>query len=120
MTSFADLQGLLTRTMLVDRHRLRGRLEGIERDAKAGEAVERSLQRLQSDVQRSIARAERRRADMPPITYNEELPVSARKDEIAAAIRREPGGGRLRRDGLGQVDPVAEDLPGAGPRRRRA
>ena len=86
MTSFAELQKLLTRTMLADRHRLRGRLEGIERDAKAGGTVERPLQRLHGDIQRSIARAERRRADMPPITYNEELPVSARKDEIARAI----------------------------------
>ena len=32
---------------------------------------------------------------------------------------RPPGGDRLRRDRLGQVDPVAEDLPGDGPRRRR-
>ena len=32
---------------------------------------------------------------------------------------RQPGGDHLRRDGLGQVDPVAEDLPGTGPRDRR-
>ena len=32
---------------------------------------------------------------------------------------RPPGGDRLRRDGLGQIDPVAQDLPGDGPRRRR-
>ena len=32
---------------------------------------------------------------------------------------RPPGGDHLRRDGLGQVDPVAENLPGVGPRHRR-
>ena len=41
----------------------------------------------------------------------------ARRDR--RAIPRHPGGDRLRRDGLGQDDPVAEDLPGARPRRRR-
>src|SRR5215203_3911423 len=33
------------------------------------------------------ARRERRRASVPPITYPPQLPVSERKDEIAAAIR---------------------------------
>ncbi|CAJ3911325.1 Uncharacterised protein [Burkholderia pseudomallei] len=41
----------------------------------------------------------------------------ARRDR--ARDRRSPGRDRLRRDGLGQDHPVAEDLPGARPRPRR-
>ena len=78
------------------------------------------LARLAEAVRRSVALREARRRGVPPIRYDDDLPVSAKRGEIAARHPRPPGGRRLRRDGLGQVDPVAENLPGAGPRDRRA
>ena len=49
-------------------------------------------------------------------SFPEALPVIARRDEIAQAIARPPGGHRLRRDRLGQDHAAAQDRAGARPR----
>ena len=79
--------------------------------------------RSRSHAERAAARAAARaarRAAMPPITYPAELPVSQRRDDIAAGHPRPPGGGDRGGDRLGQDDPDTQDLPGARPRGRRA
>jgi ATP-dependent helicase HrpA len=50
-------------------------------------ARERALGRVQAGVDAATARVEARRHSVPEISYPPELPVSQRKDEIAAAIR---------------------------------
>ncbi|MEZ5121690.1 MAG: ATP-dependent RNA helicase HrpA [Solirubrobacterales bacterium] len=63
---------------LRDEHRLRRKLERA-RDAHARARVE-------AEIAAAAARAQRRRAAVPAISYPEHLPVSARRDDLAAAI----------------------------------
>jgi ATP-dependent helicase HrpA len=83
--SVADLRSRLDAVMLRDRRRLGRRLEGtrkIRDEAKRAQA----LATLAADVARAEGRIEARRASLPTITYPD-LPVTARRDDIAAAIR---------------------------------
>jgi ATP-dependent helicase HrpA len=82
----ADLRARLPELMPLDRHRLRRRIDGTQkmRDAARREQVAREIA---ADVEAAERRVARRRAAVPAITYPEQLPVSRKKDEIAAAIR---------------------------------
>ncbi|MEX0958715.1 MAG: ATP-dependent RNA helicase HrpA [Burkholderiales bacterium] len=80
-------QSLLRRVeqcMVADRHRLRRAI----RDAfdGRGRREDSALTRLTAAVAASVAKAEARRARMPRIVYPEELPVSAKRADIARAI----------------------------------
>ncbi len=68
----------LDETTIADAHRLRRRI-GNARDAAA-------LDALTPDIDAAHARLTRRLGRTPTIRYPEELPVSAARDEIAAAI----------------------------------
>lgn len=61
-------------------------VERIERRKKEKKPFDRDLQRLQELLDRSTAKAETRRASIPPLVYDEELPVVARRDEIRDCI----------------------------------
>ena len=59
----------------------------IERLARRADSVDpREIERLRSQMQVSSARLEERRLSLPAITYDDTLPVHARRAEIAAAI----------------------------------
>jgi len=77
---------MLPELMLHDQHRLRRHADraGGLRDPKARAEA---LAKLAGDITRASQRVAARRAAVPAISYPEELPVSQRKDEIAAAIR---------------------------------
>jgi ATP-dependent helicase HrpA len=77
-----DLRARLAALTLADEHRLRRRLDGLRktRDVAARE-------RIVADVVAAEERIARRRAAVPAISYPEDLPVSARRDDIAAALR---------------------------------
>ena len=60
------------------------------------------------------------RAPLPAITFPEELPVSARREDIARAIDAHQVVIVCGETGSGKTDAVAEDLPRAGPRRSTA
>ncbi|MCZ2859228.1 ATP-dependent RNA helicase HrpA [Blastococcus sp. VKM Ac-2987] len=81
-----DLRSRLSQLTLLDEHRLRRRLDGLRRtrDAQAREA---QRERIAADVAAAEERIARRRAAVPTVSYPEELPVSARRDDIAAALR---------------------------------
>ena len=81
-----DLHARLAGLTLADEHRLRRRLDGLRRTRDAG-ARERQRERVAADVAAAEERIARRRAAVPAITYPEELPVSARRDDIAAALQ---------------------------------
>src|SRR4051794_3726546 len=66
---------------LLDEHRL-GRRGG---PPARGDA--RARERLERDIAAARARMERRRAAVPAVSYPPELPVSARRDDLLAAIR---------------------------------
>jgi ATP-dependent helicase HrpA len=73
-------------TMLVDRHRFRSRLSGIERVAHS-RAVDTPLAKLRDDVERSRSRRAQRLANLPRPTYPDNLPVVEKRHDIADAIK---------------------------------
>lgn len=94
-----EIESSLTKTMLVDRHRLRQQWrplrDAVKRYSK-GEAsaatpeqnsADQRLAKFQADLANSCRRSEQRLRGVPKLNFDEELPVIVRKDEIAAAIR---------------------------------
>jgi ATP-dependent RNA helicase HrpA len=79
----ADLHDRLDELTLLDAHRLKRRLDRARRHPED----EKALARLDRDFATAAQRVERRRAAVPKITYPEQLPVSARRDDLLAAIR---------------------------------
>ncbi|MFF4832238.1 ATP-dependent RNA helicase HrpA [Streptomyces sp. NPDC001315] len=76
----------LTELTLRDAHRLGRRLEGARKIRKP-EARAAVLAEIEAEVAKAEGRMGERRARVPAVTYPEQLPVSQKKDEIAAAIR---------------------------------
>ncbi|MCC6284739.1 MAG: ATP-dependent RNA helicase HrpA [Phycisphaerales bacterium] len=70
--------------MLADQPRLRRRLRGLRRTR--GDTLDRAAAEIRRDAEDSAARRERRRLSVPAVRHPSDLPVSARRDEIAGAI----------------------------------
>ena len=102
-----------------DEHRLRRRLDKLRRTDDA-EARGRALARLGEEIETARGRVERRRAAVPAVTYPPELPVSARREDLLAAIRDHQVVVVAGETGLGQDDAAAQALPRARARRARA
>jgi ATP-dependent helicase HrpA len=86
MPSPAELRARLPELMLHDQLRLRRRLDSAAslRDAAARE---QALAQARADLESARARVDERRQAVPAVAYPPELPVSQRREEIAAAIR---------------------------------
>ncbi|OXS30961.1 ATP-dependent RNA helicase HrpA [Streptomyces sp. XY006] len=80
------LAARLTELSLRDAHRLGRRLEGARKIRKP-EARAAVLAEIEAEIAKGEERMAGRRARMPEVTYPEQLPVSQKKDDIAAAIR---------------------------------
>jgi ATP-dependent helicase HrpA len=80
------LRSRLAGLTLADEHRLRRRLDGLRR-TRDPQAREQQRERIAVDVAAAEERIARRRAAVPVVSYPEELPVSARREDIAAALR---------------------------------
>jgi ATP-dependent helicase HrpA len=76
----------LTELSLRDAHRLGRRLEGARKIRKP-EARSAVLAEIEAEIAKGEERIATRRARVPAVTYPEQLPVSQKKDDIAAAIR---------------------------------
>ncbi|MCU1687162.1 MAG: ATP-dependent helicase HrpA [Amycolatopsis sp.] len=71
-----------------DAHRLRRRLDGARRSrGKPAQLSPEALVQIAADIDAAELRVQQRRETVPTLKYPEELPVSQRKDDIAAAIR---------------------------------
>ncbi|MEV2241614.1 ATP-dependent RNA helicase HrpA [Micromonospora sp. NPDC049891] len=81
-----ELQRRLSPLMFRDQRHLRRRLDGLRklRDPRRRESV---LAEIVAETAAAEVRLERRKAAVPKIVYPASLPVSERKDDIAAAIR---------------------------------
>jgi ATP-dependent helicase HrpA len=79
-----DIAGCLIR----DRHSLQSRLRNLRRRARAGQPIDDGLAKLWACIQASQALVAQRQALVPRIEYPPELPVSERRDEVAALIER--------------------------------
>ncbi|MEV6300338.1 ATP-dependent RNA helicase HrpA [Actinoplanes sp. NPDC051861] len=82
----SELRRRISELLPRDERRLQRRLDGTRRirDDAARSTV---LSEIAGEVEAARARLESRLASVPRVTYPESLPVSARKDDIAAAIR---------------------------------
>ncbi|MFI0998275.1 ATP-dependent RNA helicase HrpA [Streptomyces galbus] len=76
----------LAELSLRDAHRLGRRLEGARKIRKP-EARAAVLAEIEAEVGKAEERMAGRRERVPAVTYPEQLPVSQKKDDIAAAIR---------------------------------
>jgi ATP-dependent helicase HrpA len=76
----AALRERLTRLTLRDEHRLQRRLDRVRRGHDA------ELDALLDEIAACEATIARRRAAVPAVTYPPQLPVSARRDDLLAAI----------------------------------
>src|SRR5450755_2686566 len=85
-TSLADLRARLPELMYRDQLRL-GRRADKAAALRDSAARERAFSQLLAELDTAQAQAEARRASVPVLRYPAELPVSQRRDEIAAAIR---------------------------------
>ena len=72
--------------MQADRHPLRRQLDKLRALAAAGKPVEAPLQQLAAKIAQSAERLRLRREKLPAPSYPEELPVSGKRADIAAAI----------------------------------
>jgi len=72
--------------MISDRHAFRRQLDKLRSLAAASKPVDAPLQQLESAMQRSAERLKQRLEGLPLPTYPEELPVSGKRTDIAAAI----------------------------------
>jgi ATP-dependent helicase HrpA len=77
--SLAELRARLPELTLRDEFRLRRRLDGVR-----GSGV---LAALTEDIEKAATRAAKRRAAIPAVSYPGDLPITARKDDILAAVR---------------------------------
>jgi len=79
---FAELEPRLAELTLRDEHRLRRRLQRLGRTS-----TDADVARAVAELEGAEARMSRRRAAVPAVSYPPQLPVSARKDDLLAAIR---------------------------------
>ena len=98
--SAADIDALLNKTMLVDRHRLRQQWRSIrnvrqgkpssdktDSESSPPDSTDKRLEKFHADLARSCQKFEQRLRGLPKLTFDDSLPVVQRKDEIVAAIR---------------------------------
>ncbi len=70
-----------------DQFRLTRAWRGVQQLGAQGKPFDSQLQKLLVDVEKSTRTREQRIADLPKIQYDAELPITARREEILAAIR---------------------------------
>ncbi len=80
----------LVEALQSDRHRLRRRLRELRDAEKAQRPRENLLAKFEDDFRRSVQRCEQRKRSVPNITFNSDLPILAKREEIEAAIRQHP------------------------------
>lgn len=82
------LHSQIDEALQADRYRLRRQLRALEQAQQAGKPSEHNLRRFNDELARSRALRLARIGGRPRVTFAEELPISARRDEIATAIER--------------------------------
>ncbi len=86
-TFVRQLEKSLGETMLSDRHRLRRQMRSIQEFLESGKPCDRKVARLKEQLDKSQQTYRQRAEKVPRVTYDQQLPVSGRRKEIAAAIR---------------------------------
>ncbi len=87
MTSLNELDNSISAAMRTDQFSLRRLAKAIRNAQQSNRPFDRNLQKFQQELQHSVQRREQRAASVPSITYPSDLPVVARREEIANIIR---------------------------------
>ncbi len=69
-----------------DRHRLQRQRRELKKRIEAGRPYDRLLGKLRKSVEASLQRVRERQQRLPEITFPEQLPIAAKREEISAAI----------------------------------
>ncbi len=77
----------LNACMAVDRHGFKRQLDRLRSELSKGKDIAQALAQLAAKIDRSISKCNQRRATVPVINYPD-LPVTAKKDDIAALIQQ--------------------------------
>jgi len=86
LSTLDQLATEIPRAMLADRFRFRRKLQALRRARKAGKPFGRSLSRLNQQLDKSIELRARRQRHVPEVSYPEDLPITAHREQIARAI----------------------------------
>lgn len=81
MTEFSALAANLDQTMAADRHRLQRQLQQLGKQPDPQRQA-----RWLEQFQRSCARVQARRDSIPPMRYDDQLPIAERREQIREAI----------------------------------
>ena len=88
MSPLDQLESQISQAMIADRHRLRNALGAIQAATRDGRPLDQKrLDRLEKDLRQSLGRCEARRKAVPKFSFDPDLPISARRGDIAAVIR---------------------------------
>jgi len=87
MTSFRELEQSISLAMQADQFSLRKMMRAVKDSEKSGKPFDRLLDKLTTLLDRSKRRRDERAAWQPQLTWDLELPVVARKQEIMETIR---------------------------------
>jgi len=82
-----EIRQLLPQAMLPDWVHLGGRMVRLLRDQHHPQTHDAILDRLLAQARASVALREKRKLEVPKISYPPDLPITARKEDIVAAIR---------------------------------
>lgn len=86
LPTFSDIDNC----MLLQRHRLRQQLRGLQQRERQGKPNDQGMSRLWEQIQRSQMQAAQRKQALPVPQFPSELPISEKRDEIAALIAKHP------------------------------
>ena len=87
------IEALLPKVLAADRLKARRDIQRLSlRKGRVwpDEKIEKQLAELEKRLKASSLKRDRRRANLPPLRFNEELPIFAKKEEIIEAVVRHP------------------------------
>ncbi|MEQ9410791.1 MAG: DUF3418 domain-containing protein [Fuerstiella sp.] len=87
-TELREIEAQIGAAMQADQFSLRRLLRSVKNAQRAKKPFDRNLQKLQTLLDTSVGRRQRRAATVPRITWPEDLPVVARRSEIAEAMQQ--------------------------------
>jgi ATP-dependent helicase HrpA len=86
MSSLDEVHHLIAQAMRGDQFHFRRQLRTLREAAKQNRPHDRNLTRLATEVQESVDRRAKRAASIPTIPFDDDLPVSQRRDELRQAL----------------------------------
>ena len=90
---FKEIEAMLSAALIADRFAARRKMRRLKQRLSGGmpsENIKQQLANLARQLTGSAVRRQKRAAIRPRLTFDPSLPISARKDDIIAAIRKHP------------------------------